>query len=51
VLRWNVEPPRPERNSVPPANVVKVACRVAKRDGATLRVIYHGQGVGAGDFF
>jgi uncharacterized protein (DUF2235 family) len=41
-----------ERNHVPsPTNVVKIACRVAKRDGATLQVIYYDQGVGAGNFF
>jgi uncharacterized protein (DUF2235 family) len=33
-----------ERNSVPsPTNVVKIACRVAKRDDAALQVIYYDQ--------
>ena len=41
-----------ERNGVPaPTNVVKLAYRVAKRDGATLQVIYYDQGVGTGNFF
>src|SRR5207247_1575013 len=41
-----------ERNGVPaPTNVVKLAYRVAKRDAATLQVIYYDQGVGTGNFF
>src|SRR6266446_4976907 len=41
-----------ESNGVPtPTNVVKLAYRVAKRDGATLQVIYYDQGVGTGNFF
>lgn len=32
-----------------PTNVVKLGYRVAKRDGATLQVIYYGQGVGTGN--
>src|SRR6267143_3690566 len=41
-----------ERNGVPsPTNVVKIAYRIAKRDGATLQVIYYDQGVGTGNFF
>ena len=41
-----------ERNGVPsPTDVVKLAYRVAKRDGATLQVIYYDQGVGTGNFF
>jgi uncharacterized protein (DUF2235 family) len=32
-----------------PTNVVKMACRVAKRDGDTAQIIYYDQGVGTGN--
>ena len=37
-------------NSEPcPTNVVKMAMRVAKQDGAIPQIIYYGQGVGTGN--
>lgn len=39
-----------ESEGVPsPTNVVRIAYRIAKRDGATPQVIYYGQGVGTGN--
>jgi uncharacterized protein (DUF2235 family) len=39
-----------EHNAVPcPTNVVKIAYRIAKRDGATPQIIYYDQGVGTGN--
>lgn len=32
-----------------PTNVVKLGYRVAKRDGATVQIVYYGQGVGTGN--
>lgn len=40
-----------EHDGVPcPTNVVKIACRIAKRDGDIPQIIYYGQGVGSGNF-
>jgi uncharacterized protein (DUF2235 family) len=33
------------------SNVIKIAVRVAKRDGATPQIVYYDQGVGTGNFF
>src|SRR6202008_1097408 len=39
-----------ERNGVPcPTNVVKLAYRVAKRDGSVPQIVYYDQGVGTGN--
>lgn len=41
-----------ERNGKPtPTNVIKIAYRIAKRDGDTPQVVYYDQGVGTGDGF
>src|SRR5947207_2001697 len=41
-----------EKNGRPcVSNVVKIAVRVAKRDGATPQIVYYDQGVGTGNFF
>ena len=39
-----------EKEDVPcPTNVLKIAYRIAKRDGATLQITYYDQGVGTGN--
>ena len=39
-----------EDNGVPcPTNVVKISCRIAKRDGDIPQIIYYDQGVGSGN--
>jgi uncharacterized protein (DUF2235 family) len=39
-----------EHNGEPcPTNVVKIGCRVAKRDGAIPQIVYYDQGVGTGN--
>ena len=39
-----------ESNGVPcPTNVVRISCRIAKRDGGIPQIIYYDQGVGSGN--
>lgn len=46
---WN-RPDQQTKNGVAcPTNVIKMAYRVAKRDGATLQILFYDQGVGTGN--